>query len=192
MNSLRELASAAGMTEEHLPSGQVARIATWTIRFPPASPPRLEPGTLAKTYTDKPLVMADGEPMFGELAIARSLTKDGWSAVWADTFHGRKFWNAMPHESSPVALPADVRALYDRIVGIKGSAWGCFDVIAWKQGRIIWLEYKGPNDSPNKNEPLWMDAALQAGVSEEDLYFVGDKARPSTTVHQRQNRSVSR
>jgi hypothetical protein len=115
--------------------------------------------------------------MFGELAIAHHLKTDGWSAVWADTFHGQKFWNGMPHQISPVSIPTDVRQLYDRIAALKGSASGCFDVIAWKDGRTIFLEYKGPGDKPNKNELSWIDAALKAGVAEEDLFFVGDSAR---------------
>lgn len=180
METLKSLASTIGTAVERLPSGRIARIAAWTISFPPASPDRLPPGTLSKTYTDKPLVMVDGEPMFGELAVARWLAEDGWTAVWADTFHGRKFWEGMPHLTSAVALPTPVRTVYDDIVEIKGNAWGCFDVIAWKDGRTVFLEYKGPNDSPNKNEPSWIDAALQAGVREDDLFFVGDKARPTT------------
>lgn len=184
MQSLKQLATTTGTAVEHLPSGRAARITAWTVRFPPAFPDRLAPGTLAKTYTDKPLVSLEGEALFGELAVARCLVQDGWSAVWADTFHGQKFWTALPHLSEPVSLPAEVRALYDRIARIKGSASGCFDVIAWTEDRIVFLEYKGPNDRPNKNEPFWIDAALQAGVSEEDLFFVGDKARGSISPAQ--------
>jgi hypothetical protein len=180
METLKRRSTSIGTAMEHLPSGRIARITAWTVGFPPASPNRLPPGTLAKTHTDKPLVQFAGEPLCGELAIARSLHQDGWAAVWADTFHGQKFWSGMPHQKSPVDLPADVRRLYDGIAETKGSASGCFDVIAWKNGRTIWLEYKGPNDRPNKNEPFWIDAALQAGVREEDLFFVGDSARPST------------
>jgi hypothetical protein len=85
----------------------------------------------------------------------------------------------MPHLSNPVELPVPVRNLYMRIANLKGSPSGCFDVVAWKDARIVWLEYKGPNDKSNQNEALWIDAALRAGVRAEDMVFVGDTARGS-------------
>ena len=180
MTSLERFATAIGITEEVLPSGRTVRIPTLTVRFPPADPPRLAKGTLKDTYTSKPLVDVDGEPVFGELAIVRWVAKDGWGALWADTFHGRKFWQAMPHKSDPVDPPGFVRDLYERIANRKGGPSGCLDVVAWKAERIVWLEYKGPNDRPNRNEPAWLDAAIGAGVREEDFVFVGEKARPNT------------
>ena len=72
--------------------------------FPAAAVGRLAEGVLSSTYTSKPLVEIDGEPLVGELAISRVLAQDGWTAVWADAFHGRKFWSAMPHVTQPVAF----------------------------------------------------------------------------------------
>ena len=175
MKSLQRFATKVGSTDYSLPSGSVVQIPTWIVRFPPADPPRLAAGALKSTYTSKPLVNVDGEPVFGELAIVRWLAKDHWSALWSDTFHGRKFWRDMPHRSKPVDPPGPVRTLYSRIADLKGSPSGCFDVVAWKDGRIVWLEYKGPRDKPNRNEALWIDAALRAGVDSSDLVFVGDR-----------------
>jgi hypothetical protein len=177
MDTLNQLAIATGATAQTLPSGRVAQIQTLTVRFPPANPPRLPDGALSRTYTSKPLVSFDGEGVFGEIAIVRSLRKDGWSAVWADTFHGGKFWADMPTRSSPVGLSARVQNLYDRIINLKGTPNGCFDVVAWKDGRVVWLEYKGPRDRPNRNEEIWVDAACSSGVREQDLFFVGAAAR---------------
>lgn len=177
MNSLRDIAQGVSESKYALPSGRTIPIAAWTVRFQGADPPRLRGTDLKSTYTSKPLVQVDGDSVFGELAIVRWLQKDGWSALWADTFHGRKFWSVMPHCGAPVEPPAPIRALYDRIAQIKGSASGCFDVVAWKDGRVIWLEYKGPGDRPNANEAAWIDAALRAGVEPTDLFFVGAAAR---------------
>ena len=152
-------------------------IPTWIVNFPAAEPDRLPVGILKSTYTDKPLVSVDGESLFGELAILRWMAKDGWRGVWADTFHGRKFWDNMPHLSTPTEPPSHVRSVYQEIAGLKGGPGGCFDAICWKAGRIVWLEYKGPGDNPNKNEPAWIAAALQFGVLLSDLIFVGDKGR---------------
>lgn len=160
-----------------LPSGKKATIESFVLQLPDATPARLREGVLASTYTTKPLVSLEGEALFGELAIVRLLEKDGWRAVWADTFHGRKFWSNMPNKSSPVRLPTDIQSIYDRIASIKGSPSGCFDVIAWNCERVIFLEYKSLRDKSNKNELLWISAAIDAGISERDLYFVGQRSR---------------
>lgn len=81
MKTLEQLATSIGTTEYELPSGAVVEIPTLILRFPLAEPPRLDEGVLKPTYTVKPLVDVDGEPVFGELAIARWLAKDGWSAL---------------------------------------------------------------------------------------------------------------
>jgi hypothetical protein len=53
MTSLQQFATHIGTTEYPLPSGTVVRIPTWTVRFPPADPPRLAGGALKSTYTTK-------------------------------------------------------------------------------------------------------------------------------------------
>jgi hypothetical protein len=97
----------------------------------PAEPGRLPVGSLKKRYTAKRLVDVDGESLFGELAIVRWLSKDGWSALWVDTLHGRKFRRAMPG-TEPVEPPNHVRKCYKEISAKSVGAGGCFDVVAWK------------------------------------------------------------
>lgn len=156
-----------------MPNGGRSRIQTLRIAFPNASPPRLPEGTLPRTYTAKPLVSVDGDAMFGELAILRWLEKDGWSGVWVDTFHGGKFWNAMPHKAAPVSLPPKALALYGEIKRANGGkASGAFDVMAWRREQFMFVEYKGAGDASNKNEAAWIGAALAAGVSPGQLWFV--------------------
>jgi hypothetical protein len=122
-------------------------------------------------------VNVGGGPVFGEIAIAEALQQDGWLAVWADGFHS-KYWSAMPGASDPVELlPWNLMELLTRIASRKRGKGGCFDVIAWKPKRTIFVEYKGPRDRPNKNESQWIKAALREGVSARDLFFVGAGAR---------------
>jgi hypothetical protein len=79
----------------------------------------------------------------------------------------------MPHRSVPVALPDGPRALYDRIVAANGGrASGYFDVLAWRGGHTVFVEYRGPGDRRNSNERAWIAAALAAGVSEHDMLVV--------------------
>lgn len=177
MDLLRHLASDVNDTTRTFTSGREVKISSLLISFPSANPDRLPLGTLGKTYTIKPLVAIDSASMFGELAIVSLLTRDHWTAFWVDTFHGQKFWQGMPHLSLPVQPPSQVRDLYDRIADRKGGPAGCFDVVAWKGDRIVWLEYKGPGDKPNPNELRWIEAALGAGVVESDLFFVDASPR---------------
>ena len=156
-----------------LPSGRIITLRRLRVRFGQASPDRLREGSLPATYTAKPLVTFRGDAMFGELALVRWLEVDGWEAVWLDTFHGRKVWRGMPTKSAPVDLPSSQQQLYDSIVAANGGkASGTFDVMAWRGGQIVFLEYKGPGDRPNRNEGRWIEAALAAGVSEHDLVIV--------------------
>lgn len=173
MESLAALAQSIDPHPVTLPNGVTVSIRALRIAFSRATPNRLPDGTLPSTYTAKPLVSVNGAAMFGELAIVRWLEKDGWSAVWMDTFHGAKFWNAMPHKSAPVALPPAARALYDAIKKANGGkASGAFDVMAWRNGEFAFLEYKGEGDRSNRNEARWIEAALEAGVLPTQLWLV--------------------
>jgi len=173
VESLVSLAPSIHQQSVPLPDGGTVSIRTLRISFSRATPNRLPEGTLPRTYTSKPLVSANGAAMFGELAIVRWLEKDGWDAVWMDTFHGAKFWKAMPHKSQPVALPPAARALYDAIrTANGGKASGTFDVMAWRNGEFAFLEYKGEGDRSNRKEARWIAAALAAGVLPTQLWFV--------------------
>lgn len=173
MESLVSLAPSIDPRPVTLPDGSTISIRALRIAFSRATPDRLPEGTLPRTYTSKPLVSVNGAAMFGELAIVRWLEKDGWDAVWMDTFHGAKFWKAMPHKTLPVALPPAARLLYDAIRSANGGkASGAFDVMAWRNGEFAFLEYKGEGDRPNRNEAKWMAAALAAGVLPTQLWVV--------------------
>ena len=176
---MERLAVAKGVRRQELPSGQEVLVPVWTIRFPPASPPKLFAGVLPETYARKPLVDVDGDALFGELAVLRWLQKDGWNGVWVDTFHdrgkGKLFWQKMPVDSEPYDLSGAPKAkdIYNRILEIRGGrAGGFFDVLAWRGDRLAFVEYKGEGDRPNVNELLWIDAALEAGVAPDDMLFV--------------------
>jgi hypothetical protein len=173
MESLFERASSVEVVECTLPSGHVALIRHLTVRFGEASPNRLKPGALAASYASKPLVTFSGAAMFGELAVLRWLDVDGWDGVWLDTVHDRKNWRHMPTRSSPVMLPPPAQALYNRIVEANGGrASGAFDVMAWRGDHIIFVEYHGPGEKTHRNQRVWIDAALSAGVSANDLLIV--------------------
>jgi hypothetical protein len=179
MNSLKALAEKVEVQPKTLPSGREVHLLSWVIRFPSANPPKLIGSDLPRTYTSKPLVQVGDEALFGELAILRYLEMDGWDGVWVDAFHSRggqtPFWQGMPDRVEPFDLSQIPHAyeLYCRILEIRqGRAGGFFDVLAWMGSRILFVEYKGKGDRPNKNEAAWIDAALDAGVFETEMLLI--------------------
>jgi len=173
MQSLFSLASFSELRSVTLPVRGLAQLQALRIAFPRATPDRLPEGKLPRTYTSKPLVSFNGDAMFGELAIVRWLERDGWEAVWVDTFHGGKFWKAMPHKSSPVRLPPVAQATFDAIKRANGGKTsGSFDVMAWRGQDSAFFEYKGEADVSNRNEARWIEAALDAGILASQLRFV--------------------
>ncbi len=154
-------------------------ITEFRVELDPASPSHLPADALPSTYTSKPLVLIEGASLFGELAIVRLLQKDGWGGVWVDTFHSsaqhQLFWDDMPHRAAPFGLQQVplARGIYDRIVAARGGRrGGFFDVLAWRGDELAFIEYKGPGDRPNRNEPAWLAAALACGISPSQLFCV--------------------
>ena len=173
MHSLFARAARLDVVACRLPSRRELRLRRLVVRFGRASPEHLRPGTLAPSYTAKPLVTFEGAAMFGELAVLRWLERDGWEGAWVDTAHGRKFWREMPHRGAPILLPAPQRTLYERIVARnEGRASGFFDVMAWRDGQTVFVDYEAPGERAGRARAAWMDAALAAGVSEHDMLVV--------------------
>lgn len=173
MESLVARSAGVGISHATLPSGEVVPVRTLQVTFGRATPDRLKAGVLPPSYTSRPLVSVGGDAMFGELAVVRTLEKDGWEAVWVDTTHGRKFWRAMPHRSAPVTLPPAARARYEAIVEANGGrASGFFDVLAWRDGQFAHLEYVAEGERPGRSAARWVAAALAAGVTAPELWFV--------------------
>lgn len=166
---------ATGYTPFTPRDGNSIKLERWTLRFPTSEPPRLEDGTLKRTYMAKPLVAPFGKPVFGELAVLQCLQRDGWSGVWVDTYHGKElFWRDMPQLSSKVDLAQEPAALnvYRGIVAAHGKRGGFFDVFAWWETHFLFVEYKGRGDRPNANEKSWIEATIRYGVDPTQLLIV--------------------
>lgn len=121
----------------------------------------------------KPLVKAvDGSLELGEIAVLRALEADGWEGVWVCTFGGLKFWRSSM-QGSPTTLPKGSAALFNRICEARGGTpAGFFDLMSWRDGHFLFVEYKGKGDSSNSDEKLWISAARQAGVRDDQLVIV--------------------
>jgi hypothetical protein len=172
-----------------LPSGLMVELPARTVRFPTAVPPKLPAGitfygepdrAIPKSYLDKPLVEVDGRAAFGELAIRHCIERDeeGWDGVWVDTYHSRGasrlFWRDLPDRSLPIDLAAYPAAYdaYRRVFDRNRGGGGFFDVLAWQGDFVVFMEYKGEGDSPNKNEARWIESAMAEGFDDRSLSFV--------------------
>lgn len=145
-----------------LPNGQTVQVAKKLQKLPlwRGSP-------ISDTYGGKAVLDCDGEPLFAELTVLRSLEKEGWSGVWVDSFR-RKFRQALP--PSQCDLPAGPKALFDRIATFNGTAQGCWDVFVWKPGEFIFAECKRcRRDRIRKSQLRWLEAALACGLTLDDF-----------------------
>lgn len=191
MESLIRLARRRTLEHRQLPNGDQVEIDALMIDFSPHRDRKLPAGStyfldpstpLPGSYLIKPLVDVGGAPLFGELAIARCLESEGWSAVWIDSYHGhgnRLCWRDLPDRSEPYdfADAHEAAAKFDQITSANGGTGGWFDVMAWRKGEFLFVEYKGAGDKSNVNEKRWIASALQSGVKASELHFVLSESR---------------
>lgn len=122
---------------------------------------------LARAYESKPLVDVDGAALFAELAAVRLFVKAGWTALWRDGYQGGR-WVAdgdlsrrpaePQHGSLGAAVVVSVRAE-------RGGMSGCWDVVAWRDDLIAFVECKRrARDQLQPTQGLWLAAALRAGI----------------------------
>ena len=131
-------------------------------------------------FGGKPLVDQDGTGVFAELAI-RSMVDavDGWDAVWVCTYGAKamgprylKSWSDHPlgdQEETP--LDAKREALLDKIAKQNHNSYsGCWDVLAWKGDRTLFIEAKhAKKDHIRATQLQWRWAALRSGLKSDDF-----------------------
>ncbi len=161
---------------EFLPSGMVVPVATCFRHF------KLWRGSpILDTYGGKAVLDYNGEPLFAELAILRLIQEGGWQGVWIDTFR-QKFRQSLPPHSCD--LPPRAQSFLDQ--ANQGRKWrsGCSDVLAWDDGRYLFVEAKHKGkDRIRKTQREWLESALNSGVPLESFlifeWSISD-ARPTS------------
>jgi hypothetical protein len=142
-----------------LPNGTTVEIAKYFIIFKP-----WKGKEAINTYGGKAVIDFQAEPVFAELAILRYLQKDGWDGVWVDNYR-RKFRVGLPEKTEPVSLPSEINVLFENIISINGSRSGCWDIIAWRDARIFFVEAKRKKrDRMRSTQYQWLQSALSAGI----------------------------
>ncbi len=136
-----------------------------------------------ETFGGKPIVSVDGKPMFAEMAIMTLFKNDGWQARWVETYGRRNIepicmaeWKDDKYANQKHELINEEKVL-ETITGIaklnNNSYSGCWDVLAWKNGAVIFAEAKRNNkDSIRATQNKWLEAGLSFGLQPENFLLV--------------------
>lgn len=127
-------------------------------------------------FGKKPILDLEGKPAFAELVILRLLQADGWEGAWIETYGGIHYLQDMPADwklkPGHVAIPTEREALLKRIWE-KGKTTACFDVMAWKDDRIVFCEAKRKKKDRLTDAQLkFIGGALECGLKPEQLLIV--------------------
>ncbi len=142
-----------------------------------------EGASIKNTFGGKPLVNYDEIPMFAELAIQRTILKNGWSARWVETYASKGNnpyyfvnWLDAPLTQQAVEPLNDLhhQNLLAKIAVQNGNSYsGCWDILAWKDKRTLFLESKRfKKDSIRNTQLHWLKAALDSGLALNNFLIV--------------------
>ena len=135
---------------------------------------------IRNAFGGKALVDYEGRPMLVELAIRALAAQEGWSALWVETNSrpsGEPFyfidWKDVPL-SKQVRTPLvneDIRMLMKSVSLKNGSSYaGCWDVLAWKGSRSVFIESKRRGkDTIRQTQLNWLSAGLSAGLRSDNF-----------------------
>jgi hypothetical protein len=134
------------------------------------------------TFGGKQLLLVNDRPQFAEVAILRAFQAEGWQGRWLETYPFRKnprHWNAW-HPDGPRAqehLPITEAWVNERLQAIateNGNTFsGCWDVVAWKDDRLVFAESKKQKKDRMRGTQLrWLEAALRCGCAVDDFLIV--------------------
>jgi len=138
------------------------------------------------TYGGKPVLEYEGKALFPELVILHLLQERGWDGVWVSSYGGVKFLRDMPQDASlsnAIILPPERRVLFDRIQAAGESKGGCFDVMAWYDDLVLFLEAKRHgHDKLRVSQRRWINGALSIGLATDALMIVEWESRDRSAV----------
>jgi len=136
---------------------------------------------IQETFGGKPLVCFDDKPMFAELAIMNHFVREGWEARWVETYgkaipiylaewKDDKYRNQI-HSPFP---EKDIDALLADIAEQNANSYaGCWDVVAYKEGKVLLAESKRTRkDRIRMTQVNWLAAALRCGLQPENFLVV--------------------
>lgn len=127
---------------------------------------------ISNTYNNKPVIDWNGEPVFAELAVLRLFQSHGWEGVWVDSYR-RKYRIGLPDVAEPIELPHKQQQLIDSIKAKTGRSGGCWDVFAWKDDQLLFIELKRQKkDVVQDSQRLWLEKSLESNLTANDFAFL--------------------
>lgn len=135
------------------------------------------------TFGGKSLLDVNGYASFAELAIVSLFQKAGWEARWVCTYgHGKqnplfmKRWkdDCLKNQENCPIEDVWVQNLLNRVVVANNNSFsGCWDVIAWRDDTIVFVESKRyKRDSIRQTQVQWLESGLNSGLSENNFLIV--------------------
>lgn len=150
-----------------LPSGEEISIQKHFLHFN-----EWEGAPIPNTYNGKAVIDWNGEPVFAELAVLRLFQSHGWDGVWVDSYR-KKYRVGLPDVAEPTEIPEDKKKLLDDLREKTGRYGGCWDVLVWKNGVILFLELKlEKKDRIQDSQREWLQASTDFGLSERNFAFI--------------------
>lgn len=138
---------------------------------------------LRNTFGNKQLLDFEGKPMFAELAVVRMFMNGGWNARWVCTYGRGKMnpflltrWEDDEYKKQEY-VPIEDSFVVSEMKSIAGnnnnSFYGCWDVVAWKEHRLLFVELKRKGKDRIRSTQIgWFDAALKSGLSVDNFLLI--------------------
>ena len=138
---------------------------------------------IKETFGGKPVVSVGDKPMFAELAIMTLFQMGGWQSRWIETYgkggmspiylsewKDDKFKN---QKADPIMDEKILKVLSD-IAKLNGNSFsGCWDVIGWRDDRIIFAESKRmKKDKIRQTQVNWLSAGIKYGLKPDNFLIV--------------------
>ena len=167
--SSAEPTKSSTRTGTHIPTEQ------WTLeRWEGAA----DPPDLPKIWSVKRRFVVDGHRSCAELAVLARLRDDGWDGVWVSAFGRvlRRDWFVTEAYRTIAAAgaPDDAVEVFERLrIANGGSLAGFFDVFAWRDGEVKFVEVKVGADRLQDSQLRFVDLALRLGHDLDEFLLVG-------------------
>lgn len=139
--------------------------------------------SLNNTLNGKPLIDFDGHPVFAELCLYKLMRLSDWQARWIEIYGSPTkaprlltTWDddrLTVQQHRPITDPW-VASLLQRIAAANvGTYAGCWDVVGWYQGQLVFAELKRRKQDRIRATQLgWLEAALQLGLQPHNFLLV--------------------
>lgn len=161
-----------------LSSGDKIEVPKFTLQFK-----KWDGEKLLYTLGGKAVLEVAGKPQFAELAIADFFKQHGFDTRWAETYgQGGDLplflseWQNKPlkDQASHPIDEAWITEMLKDIANLNGESFsGCWDVIAWKDKQLYFIESKRrKKDSLRDTQRHWINSAMRYGLAPENFIVI--------------------